>query len=535
MKPKLILKELSRYDVDTYADIIQRNSLLYSDVEAFKCGSKTLTFSEYNDEVNKLIHSLYTLGVKKGDVLGLLSWNCLESAVIYGAAMKGGFIASPFNPRLKSNELEYIINYSETNTLFIGSELVQTVNQLRPKLKKVKNYISIDGPAQEMINFEDLIKSSFDKNPDVHIKEDDPLFLFYTSGTTGVPRGALYSHGSAIDDTKRFVISLGIQPGDRQIQVMPLFHVGGAKAFWGYFFVGGSNVIMPQASFHPESVLQTIQNEKATDIHVVPTHLAALSAVPDVDRYDLSCMKRMLYAASPMPLDLLKEGIKKWGSVFLQNYGGTENGPNVTTLSTQQHNFVGNSVEQKEILSSAGFPQIGVHVRIVDSEDNDLPPNEIGEIIVQSKATIKEFWRKPDESREKIVNGWVHTGDMGRYDERGYIYIVDRKKDMIITGGENVFPREIEAVLCQHPGVKEAAVIGIPDPYWVEKVHAVIVPNNGQNFTSEELIGFCKKQLANFKVPKSIEFVDDLPRNAAGKILKRELVSRLDKVNESGK
>jgi long-chain acyl-CoA synthetase len=523
MPTKLILKELSRYKIGTYADIIYRNALLYADEEAFKYGLERLTFAEFNTRVNSLIHALQSMEAKKGDVLGILSWNCLEYADVYGAAMKGGFIASPFNPRLQANELDYIINYSESKTLFVGPELVETVNFLRPRLTKAKNFISFEGPAQGMISHRDLLSTYSKEEPDVQVEEDDPLFLFYTSGTTGIPRGALYTHARAMDNTRRLPIALSLEHGDRHIQIMPLFHVGGGKNFWGYFFAGGSNVILPQRSFDPAATLQAIQDEKATDIHIVPTHLAAFLALPNVDQYDLSSLKRMFYAASPMPLELLKKGMEKWGPIFVQFYGSTEDGPYVTMLSKQQHMVLNKSPEEQEILISAGFPHIGVHVRIVDDQENDVAPGEIGEIIVQSKAIMQEWWRKPEETFETIVNGWVHTGDMGRYDTKGYLYIVDRKRDMIISGGENIYPREIEEMFYQHPAVKEVAIIGIPDDYWVERVHAMVVLKEGTNPTPEELIEFCKKRITRFKAPKSIEFVDSLPKTPSGKILKREL------------
>jgi len=523
IRTKLILKELSRYRIGTYADIIYRNALLYSNDEVFVYGQERVTFAQFNSRVNSLIHALQSMGVKKGDVLGILSWNCLEYTDVYGAAMKGGFITSPFSPRLKADELDYLINYSEANTLFVGPELVEMVNSLRPRIPKVKRFISFEGRAPDMICHRDLLETYSKEEPDIQVEEDDPVFIFYTSGTTGIPRGALYSHRVAMDDTRTCVIALSLQPGDKYIQIMPLFHVGGTKQLWAYFYVGGSSVIMPQRSFDPAATLQIIQDEKPTDIHIVATHLAAFFAIPDVDKYDLSSLKRMFYAASPMPLELLKKGMEKWGPIFLQGYGSTEDGPYVTGLSTQQHNVLNKPPEEQKVLTSAGFPHIGVHVRIVDDKENDVEPGEVGEIIVRSHHNMLEFWHKPEETRETIVNGWLHTGDMGRYDEKGYIYIVDRKRDMIISGGENIYPREVEEILYQHPAVQEAAVIGIPDSYWVEKVHAVVVLKKEASLSEQGLIDFCKERLARFKAPKSVEFVDALPKNPAGKILKREL------------
>jgi long-chain acyl-CoA synthetase len=526
MPSKFVLKELARYNIGTYADIIYRNALLYSDELAFKYGSETVNFAEFNARVNSLIHALRSMGVKKGDVLGILAWNCTEFTYVYGAAMKGGFIASPFNCRLQADELDYLINYSEASTLFVGPEFVEMANQLRPRIPKVKNFISLEGAAPDMTCLRDLLAAHPQEEPDVLVEEDDPVFIFYTSGTTGVPRGAFYDHRRAIDDTRTLVIGLGVEPGDKYVQIMPLFHAGGAKQALTYFYVGGSCVMMTQRSFDAKATLQTLQDEKATDIHIVATHLAVFLTVPDVEKYDLSHLKRVWYAASPMPLELLKKAMKIWGPIFIEGYGSTEDGPNISMLTRKQHDVLDKPPEEQGILTSAGLPDIGVQVRIVDDKDNDVEPGIVGEIAVKSKHNMIGWWHKPEETGETVVNGWLHTGDMGRYDEKGYIYIVDRKRDMICSGGENIYPREIEEVIYQHPSVVEAAVIGIPDPYWVEKVHAVVALKKGASLTAQELIDFCKQKLARFKAPKSVEFVDALPKNPAGKILKRELRDR---------
>ncbi|RJR41307.1 MAG: long-chain fatty acid--CoA ligase [Desulfobacteraceae bacterium] len=521
MSKRFILKELARYKVGTYADIINRNGLLYPNDIAFKFGSEQVSFSQFNSRVNRVVQGLRSLGVKKGEVLGVLSWNCLEYTDLYGAAMKGGYIASPYNARLQSAELDYLINYSEASTVFVGPDLVETIASLRPRLTRVKNFICLKGSVPGMISYEDFLGPA--DEPDVRVEEEDPLFIFYTSGTTGVPRGALYSHARAMDDTRRLAIALNLEFGNRQVQIMPLFHVGGTKNLWGYYFVGATNIIMPQISFNPRATLKAIQDERATDIHIVATHLAAFLSLPDVDRYDVSGLKRMFYAASPMPLEVLRRGMEKWGPIFIQFYGATEDGPNVTMLTRRQHDLLDKPPEEQKTLGSAGFPHIGVQVRVVDKNDQDLEPGEVGELIVRSKAVMQEWWKKPEDTRQTIVDGWVHTGDLGRYDENGFVYIVDRKKDMIVSGGENIFPREIEEVLYRHPAVQEVSVFGIPDSYWVEKVHAVVVLRQGQSATEQDIIDFCKERLARFKAPKSVEFADALPKSPAGKILKREM------------
>ncbi len=523
MSDKLILKELCRYSRGTFADIVYRNALLHSDDEAFVCGPKRITFAQFNLRVNSLIHALCSLGVKKGDVIGILSWNCLEYVDVYGATMKGGFIASPFNPRLHSEEIEYLINYSEANTIFIGPELKKTVKSLRSRLPKVKHYISLGGSDHDMVSHDALLAKHPSDEPDVNVNKDDPLLILYTSGTTGVPRGALYTHRRKLDNTRIKALEMGTKPGDRHIMVLPFFHIGGDSHVWPFFIVGGCNVIMPQKSFDPAAVLEAIQNEKATDIQIVPTQLNAMMSHKNFKEYDLSSLNRVYYAASPMPVELLRKGLEKFGLIFSQGYGQTESGPQISSLPRKAHQVLDRPLEEQKILSSCGQPSLGVHVRVVDEMNNDVEPGTVGEIIVQSDSIMVEYWNKPKETREVLIDGWLHTGDLGYYDKNGFIYIVDRKKEMIVTGGENVYSREVEDVLYMHPAVSEAAVIGISDPVWVERVHAVVILKKGAASTQDEIITFCKEHMASYKAPKSVEFLESLPENPQGKILKKDI------------
>jgi acyl-CoA synthetase (AMP-forming)/AMP-acid ligase II len=521
MPTRNILAELSRYRIGTFAHIIHRHALLYPDREAFVYGSERITFSGFNARVNSLIHALQRMGIKKGDVIGILSWNCLEYVEVYGAAMKGGFIASPFNPRLREQELEHIINYSEAGILFVGPELVEMANRLRPRLLRIKKFVSFEASAPDMVSHRDLVTTYSEEEPDVQVDEDDPVGIVYTSGTTGVPRGALYSHRRFMDDSRTLAMNMGLRPGHKRILITPLFHIAGNSHFRSSLYTGGRSIVMK--FFDPEATLRAIQVEQATHMDIVPTHLVAMLNLPDIDKYDVSSLEFLWYGGSPMPLEVLKKGIKVFGPVIAQGYGQSESGPAICHLSREDHNVLDRPEREQTKLGSAGRPDIGVQVGIVDEKGNDLDAGEVGEITVRSNHLMVEYWHRPDDTRDAIIDGWLHTGDMGYYDEEGYIYIADRKKDMIISGGENVYPREVEEVLYRHPAVLEAAVIGIPDPYWVEKVHAVVTTRKGVSSTAEEIIAFCKKHIAGYKTPKSIEFVDSLPKNPAGKILKREL------------
>jgi len=523
MTEKLILKELCRYHRGTFADIIYRNALLNSNGEAFVYGSERVTFAHFNGRVNSLIHALASLEVKKGDVLGVLSWNRLEYPEVYGAAMKGGFIISPFNPRLQGDELDYLINYSEANTLFIGPEFVPVLSDLRLRLSKIKNYVVFEGAVPGMLPYNELLKSHSIDEADTDVNRDDPFLIFYTSGTTGVPRGSLYTHIRKLDNTYIKALELGAKPEDRHLMILPFFHIGGDSHVWPFFLIGGCNIIMPQRSFDPAAVLKTIGDEKVTDMQIVPTQLSYLLSCPNLGEYDLTSLKRIYYAASPMPLELLKKGLEVFGPIFSQGYGQTESGPQLSSLSRKAHQVLDRSEEEQKVLSSCGQPSLGVHMRVVDENGIDLEPGQVGEIIAQSDSVMVGYWNEPEETEKVIIDGWLHTGDLGYYDEKGFVYIVDRKKDMIVTGGENVYSREVEEVLYTHPALLEVAVIGIPDPLWVERVHAVIGLKMGESATEDEIIAFCKSRLASYKAPRSVEFVDSLPKSAQGKILKKEI------------
>jgi acyl-CoA synthetase (AMP-forming)/AMP-acid ligase II len=506
--------------------------LLHSDKEAFVYGPKRVTFAQFNKRVNRIINALTSMGLKKGDGIGLISWNCLECTDIVGAAMKGGFVVSPFNPRMQSQELDYIINDSQVKVLFVGSELIDTIGQLKPRLTQVKQYISLERETAGMLYYDNLLEQSPDEEPLPAVDENDLFIIFYTSGTTGVPRGAVYTHYRKLEEARTKALTASLQPENKHIMILPLFHIGGWSHFWAFFCVGACNVIMSQRSFDAVATLRTLAEEEATDIHIVPTHLVGLLDVPGIDQYNLKKVKRIWYAASPMPLELLRKGIERFGPIFAQGYGQSESGPDISILSRESHEVLDKTPEEQKVLTSCGQPCLWVHARIVDDDCNDVPPGIVGEIIVQSKSVMVGYWNKPDLTGETIIDGWLHTGDMGYYDKRGYMYIVDRKKDLIISGGENVYPREIEEILYRHPAVSECAVIGVPDVKWVERVHAVIVLKQSQRATADEIITFCKDNIARYKAPRTVEFVDALPKSPQGKILKKELRAKYREVKQ---
>jgi long-chain acyl-CoA synthetase len=526
MTKKYLLRELCRYPLGTFADIIYRNAILYPDSEAFVYGSERISFKRFNERVNSLIHSLQALGIQKGDIIGIVSWNQLEYPEVFGAAMKGGFVLAHYHPRLQAGELIHLINDSEPRVLFIGPELVETIDKIHKQLSKTEFFLTFGDEEGHIKAHKEMMEGQSKEEPETRIEEEDPLTIFYTSGTTGIPRGAIYTHRQKMENTAMKALDIGVEFGDRHLVVLPMFHIGGDSHIWPFFLMGGCNVIMPRPSFDPAEALQVIAEEQITDVHIVPTQLISLLNLPDIEQYDLHCLKRIWYAASPMPTEVLKRGLSMFGPIFIQGYGQTESGPDVTVLSKANHRYSGESTEAQSVLASCGQPCIRVHVRIVDDNGHDVEAGKIGEIIVKSKRIMTGYWRKPDETKETIWDGWLYTGDLGYYDEKGFIYIADRKKDMIITGGENVYPIEVENVLYRHPAVKEAAVIGVPDSYWVERVHALVILNENVQATEEDIINFCTTHIAHYKAPRTVEFVKSLPKNPQGKILKKDIRSK---------
>jgi acyl-CoA synthetase (AMP-forming)/AMP-acid ligase II len=526
MIEKLMLKELSRYELGTFADIIYRNAILYPDNDAFVCGSERISFKHFNTRVNRLIHGLKEIKIQKGEVIGILSWNCLEYTEVFGAAMKGGYVIAHFNPRLKEQELVHVINDSKARVIFIGPDLVEIIDRIYRQFSHTKTLVAFGNAREYMMVYRSLSGSHSISEPEPGVTEEDPLVIFYTSGTTGIPRGAIYTHKQKMENTCMKALDIGLEFGDRHLVILPMFHIGGDSHIWPFFLMGGCNVIVPEPSFNPAATLQAIVDEGITDVHIVPTQLISLLNLPDIENYDLGDLKRVWYAASPMPVEVLKRGLALFGPIFMQGYGQTESGPHTTVLTREAHRVIDKTPAEQQVLASCGQPCIGVHMRIIDEAGSDVETGKIGEIIIKGKRNMTGYWHNPDATEKTVKDGWLYTGDMGYYDEKGFIYIADRKKDMIVTGGENVYPKEVEEVLYRHPAVMEVAVIGIPDDYWVERVHAVVVLKKGAQATPEELIDLCKEHIAHYKAPKGVEFVKSLPKSPQGKILKRDIRKR---------
>lgn len=503
--------------MQTLKEMINGNAQKYPDKIAFIFENKSYTFKEVNQRINRLINALADLGVGKGDRVGILACNCSQCFEVFGLA-KAGRVCVPLNYRSVGRELAYLINNSEINTLILENEFVDVVSSIRHELDGVRNFICLDAALENMMGYEQLISRFPPNEPTDEVEADDPCVLFYSSGTTGRPKGAIHTHKSLIAETRVPYRALG--SNDIALCVMPFFHVGGSAAHMFPAFAYGATIVIHK-KFDETLVLEAIEKEKVTYVFLVPAMIIRLLEHPNLSQYDLSSLRTIAYTGAPMPIEALKRGIGCFGQVFIQMLGQTET-LNLTVLKKEDHKLEGSPKETKR-LESTGKPFREGEIRIVDEQGHDVPIGVPGEIIARSDRMMKGYWKLPKETRETIRDGWLHTGDVGKMDEDGYIYLVDRKKDMIISGGENIYSREVEEVLYMHPAVLEAAVVGVPDEKWGESVKAVVVLKQGAAASEEEIIDFCKGYLASYKKPKSVEFWDNLPKTGSGKIKKNEI------------
>lgn len=483
------------------------------------------TFGELNTRVNRLANGLLQLRIRKGDRVGMLLRNCCEFIEIDFALSKTGMVRVPLNARLTGMDHEYMLNDSEANTLIFGEEFTETAQAIRPHLKTVERFIRVsEGLSKENIlkayDYEELIKKNSPDEPLIKIEEEDLHTLFYTSGTTGKPKGAMLTQKSWANVAINLFMDYGpVTEDDVILNTQPLSHGAGFFVL-PYFINGATNVLIPE--FKPSVVFETIAREKVTVLKLVPSMLYQLIESPEKIRYDLSSLHSIIYGGSPIAVPRLIEAIQFFGKKLVQLYGQAEAPMCISTLSKRDHIIEGPDEVVKR-LSSAGKACLNVEVRIVDENGKDLMPGEVGEVIVRGYHLMKGYWKLPEATSEVIRDGWVHTGDLGYFDSKGYIFLVDRKRDVIISGAFNIYPKEIEDVVVTHPKVKEVAVIGVPDEKWGEALKAVVVPKEGAQVSEQEIIDYCRDHMASFKKPKSIDFVKELPRNPYGKVQKTKL------------
>ena len=489
-------------------------------------GPKRLTYAQFNARVNRLANALCRLGIQQGDNVAVLQYNYPETLESIFACFKAGYGAVPINFRLHPKEFAFIIDHSEAKAVILSPEFNEAIIGIRDRVPSARHLITLSGAKGEILDYEKLLSVEADQFRDADVQPDDLAWLFYTSGTTGMPKGAMLTHRNLIATSMNFYADIcpGFGPDDVVLHAAPLSHGSGIYALPN-IGKAATNVILESKSFDPELIFKTIQEYRATNMFAAPTMIKLMVESPAVDRYDHSSLRALNYGGAPMLVEDLKQVMARLGPCLVQLFGQAESPMTITYLPHRDHLLEG-SPDQMRRLSSAGFPRTDVEVKIFDGDDKELSPGETGEIVTRSDLVMKGYWRNPESTNETLKNGWLHTGDMGYMDEKGYLFIMDRSKDMIISGGENIYPREIEEVLIRHEAVREVAVIGIPDPKWGEAIKAVVALLPGLSATEEELISFCKNNIASYKKPKSVDFVDELPKNNYGKILKRDLRAR---------
>jgi len=486
-------------------------------------GARTSTYAQFNQRTNRLANGLSKLGLSQQDHVALLMVNCPEMLEAMFACFKIGCGAVPINFRLHPREFGFIIDHSQAKVVIVSPEFNESILEIRDQIPQAKHLITVSGAAGELLDYESVVVSESDQLEDADVAPDDVAWLFYTSGTTGRSKGAMLTHRNLMAMTVGYFADMcpGFGFDEVVLHAAPLSHGSGLYALPNVA-KAATNVILESKTFDPELVFKTIETHRVTNLFAAPTMLKRLIDVPAIDRYDHGSLKAVVYGGAPMLVEDLTKAIEKLGPCLVQLYGQGEAPMTITHLPHQDHVLDGNA-EQRKRLGSAGFARTDVEVKIFDSDDNELPPGEMGQIVTRSDLVMKGYWCNPEATAETLKNGWLHTGDIGYIDEGGYLFIMDRSNDMIISGGENIYPREIEEVIIQHPAVREVAVLGIPDLEWGEAIKAVVSLVPGQAVTEAELIDFCKDHIAGYKKPKSVDFVDELPKNNYGKIVKREL------------
>lgn len=501
-------------------DIPVRNAGFYPNKLAIIEENARFTFAEFNERVNRLGNAIIGLGLIKGDRIAVLNHNCYQYLELYFASAKIGTPIVPLNYRFTANELLYILNDSGAKIIFFGKEYLSTVGILIKESPLAEHYVCIDKSFPGVKNYEEIISMSSATDPLLPIDEEDIVILGYTGGTTGKPKGVMTTHRNIITSCYNNVIERALNPNAIFLNVPPLFHAGGANSMFAFSFIGATNMVINSSDI--EIILKTIEEYMITHLVLVPTMIQSLLEHPNIEAYNLLSLKAIFYGTAPISVESLKKAMELLKCDFSQIYGMTETFVPISILKPEDH-LVEGSAEDYQRMSSAGREVMGVQVKIVKEDGREVSTGQIGEIVVKGKNVMKGYWNQPELTKEVLIDGWLHTGDMGRMDEYRYLYIVDRKKDMIISGGENIYAKEVEDVLSTHPAVVQAVVIGIPDNKWGESVKAFVIKKKGTEVSEEDLIGFCKTRLASYKKPKFVEFVGDFPKSTAGKVLKREL------------
>ncbi|MEO8811986.1 MAG: fatty acid--CoA ligase [Caulobacteraceae bacterium] len=502
-------------------DVARINAAARPDRTAFEFEGRVTSFAALDRRTNQVANGLSALGLKAGDRIAWLGKNAdAYFEVLFGAA-KAGIVMAPINWRLAGPEIRYIVADAGARALFVGPEFLDLARTLLPDFGHPVAVIATEGGAPEWPDYTGWRDGQSAIDPMTPVAWEDVAIQLYTSGTTGHPKGAMLAHrailGSQIADRTADPPWSRWSPDDVSLVAMPVFHIGGTG--WGIIgLVNGAKGVIAR-EFDPGKVLDFIENHRISKMFMVPAAMQIVVRDPRAREVDFSCLKYLLYGASPIPLDLLKECMEVFGCGFVQMYGMTETCGTIVALPPEDHDPAGNAR-----MRSAGKALPGVEIAVIDEAGAPVPAGTVGEIASRSVRNMTGYWNLAEATANTIdASGWLRTGDAGYLDADGYVFIHDRVKDMIITGGENVYPAEVENAIFGHPDVADVAVIGVPDPKWGEAVKAMVVRKAGADPSAADIIGWARERIAGFKTPKSVDFIDALPRNASGKILRRQL------------
>lgn len=479
---------------------------------AFTFENDHLTFQQMDDRATQLAGWLQSQGIMRDDKVGFFLKNSLEFVeVAFGVVLSGG-VGVPINYRLSAREATYIINNSDSKLLFIHEEFVEIVKSIRGSLEKVETIVVVGsgGSTSEFTSYETAFNTEVIYKPCEPLTDNDAAFIVYTSGTTGKPKGAVLTHKNICQNSMNMMWESELDLFDSQLICVPQFHIAGLLLTMLTCLTSGKTVI--QSEFNPMNVLYAIEQEQINNLFLVPTMWNYLFQVPNIEEFDLSSVKNSITGAAISPLTLKEKILKHFPSAkLIDHFGQSETTATTTALKGQ---------DALRKPSSVGRPYINVEIRILDENMSDVSVGEVGEIVYRGPTVMKEYYKNPEATREAFRSGWFHSGDLVRMDDEGFIYVVDREKDMLISGGENIYPAEVEEVLYQMPEILECAVVGVPDKEWGESCKAYIVLKPGMKLTFDEVVDYCAERLASFKKPREVEFIDQLPRNVSGKVLK---------------
>ena len=508
-------------------EMLEKARRFYPKKHGVICGSERFTYAQFGERVDRLSNALLALGLKKGDTVGILHRNCHYYLETYFATMQVGMVLNPLNYRLSPRELSFILNDNGAKALIAERHFADKVAKTSPQVPHLREVILTGREPTKGIegkDYEDLCASVSPFPPSrTSLKEDGVIQLYYTSGTTGRQKGVMLSHRNVYTHALSTIAELHLTDEDVWIHAAPMFHLADAWATWAITWVGATHTLVNE--FNPKEVVETIQRERVTISNMIPVMLNMLVNYPEIGKYDLSSLRVILSGGAPIAPEVVRKIMETFKCDYIQTYGMTETSPYLTMSILKDHLKELSEDEQFKYKAATGRAVMGINLKVVDEKGQEVKPDgkEVGEIVVKGDAVTRGYWGLPEETEKAIRDGWLYTGDLAVIDEEGYVNIVDRKKDMIVTGGENVYSTEVENILYMHPAILEAAVVGVPDEKWGEAVKAVVVLKEGQNATEEEIIAFCKENIAHYKAPKSVDFIGELPKTGSGKIYKKGL------------